>query len=468
MQCYGDVCVLGLGRAGTAAASLLADLLAEGRVSSLTVYGGLTAQANDATRALEQRGARVILGTEDVRGAYDLVVASPGIPPVSGFFHNAVLHSREIIGEPELAWRESPERWIAVTGTNGKTTTTALVGALLEQGGCDVLLVGNIGTSVSAEVRDRAPGSWFAAELSSFQLEETRDLRPRAACLLNITPDHVDWHGSMEAYAAAKERIFANMGGDDLAVVSNEDAWCRAIADRLIARGVRTCLLDVHGSPDAPCAAFVRGKRLVVRLDGGEHPLITTDELPIRGEHNIQNALAASALALAAGVSDAALCAGLSAFAPLEHRIEPCGERGGVRFINDSKATNPDSVEKALTAFPAGHVLVLLGGHDKGTDLASMADTVARTCKVAVCFGEAGPRIAAALHRAVGERAAALSIFEAPHLAEALDAAVAAAAPGDTVLLSPACSSFDEFDDYEQRGRAFKELVSRIVQTDGS
>ncbi len=464
MVFYGDVCVLGLGRAGGSAASLLAGLLAEGRVSSLTVYGGLTSKESDETRRLEELGARVILGTEDVEGCYDLAVASPGIPPASAFFRAAATRSNEIIGEPELAWRESPERWIAVTGTNGKTTTTTLVGALLQAGGRSVKLVGNIGNSVSAEVSGREPGSWFAAELSSFQLEETRLLHPRAACLLNITPDHVDWHGSMEAYAAAKERVFANMGGDDLAVVSREDSWCRAIIGRLKARGVRTCVLDVHGEPDAPCAAFVRDGMLIVRLDGVERELLRVDELPIHGEHNVQNALAASALVLDVGVSPEDVRAGLASFAPLEHRIEPCGELGGVRFVNDSKATNTDSVEKALTAFPAGRILVLLGGHDKGTDLTSMAAAIARICKAAVCFGEAGPRIAQAVRDAVAAGEGSVEILDAPHMAEALQVAFAAAEPGDAVLLSPACSSFDEFDNYVQRGRVFKQLVADLIE----
>lgn len=467
MEGYGDVCVMGSGRAGLAAARYLAGLLESGRVGALDVYAGLDSPADDDTRALEALGARVILGTEEITGGYDLAVASPGIPPHSAFFRSALSCCAEVIGEPELAWRESPERWIAVTGTNGKTTTTALVGHLLRAGGRVVRLVGNIGNSVSSEIAARPAGSWFAAELSSFQLAETRLLHPRAACLLNITPDHIDWHGSLEAYAAAKERIFANMGAGDLAVVSREDRWCRAILGRLEARCVRTCVLDVHAEPEGPCAAFVRAGRLIVRLDGTEHTLLAVDELPIRGEHNIQNALAASALVLEAGVADGDIRGGLASFVPLEHRIEPCGEAGGVRFINDSKATNTDSVEKALTAFPAGRILILLGGRDKGTGLGSLAAAVARTCKLAVCFGEAGPRIAGALRAAVAAGQGAPVVIEAPHMGEALLAAAGRAEAGDVILLSPACSSFDEFADYVQRGRAFKRLVAELIGKDG-
>lgn len=467
MEGYGAVCVLGLGRAGRAAALYLAGLLENGRVSSLDVYAGLDAAADDDTRSLEALGARVIFGTEEIAGRYDLAIASPGIPPHSAFFRSALSCCTEVIGEPELAWRESPERWIAVTGTNGKTTTTALVGHLLRAGGRAVRLVGNIGNSVSAEIAARPAESWFAAELSSFQLAETRLLHPRAACLLNITPDHIDWHGSFEEYAAAKERIFANMGAGDLAVVSREDEWCRAVIERLGTRNVRTCVLDVHTEPDGSCAAFVRDGRLIVRLDGTEHALLAIGELPICGEHNIQNALAASALALEVGVAAEDICTGLAAFTALEHRIEPCGEAGGVRFVNDSKATNTDSVEKALTAFPRGRIIVLLGGHDKGTELGSMASVVAQACKLAVCFGEAGPRIASALRATVAAGEGPFEIVEEPHMKEALLAAVERAEAGDTVLLSPACSSFDEFDDYVQRGRIFKQLVAELIEKGG-
>ena len=352
---------------------------------------------------------------------------------------------------------------MGITGTNGKTTTTSLATALLREGGRSAEAVGNIGTLITSRLAARKPGSWFVAELSSFQLATTRFLHPRVACLMNVTPDHVEWHGSMEAYAAAKEKIFANLEAGDLAVVFDGDDWCRAVIGRLDARGLRVCRVDVREDPGTPCAAFVRGGRLVVRLDGTEHELVPANDLLIKGEHNQENALVASAVALELGVADEDVCRGLLAFSPLEHRIEPCGEVSGVRFVNDSKATNTDSVEKALTAFRPGSVVLLLGGHDKGTNLASLSHAVAARCRVAVCYGAAGERIARALEDEVAASGATLEVVREPYMREAFSAACGRAQAGDVVLLSPACSSFAEFHTMEERGALFKRLAAERV-----
>jgi UDP-N-acetylmuramoylalanine--D-glutamate ligase len=296
------------------------------------------------------------------------------------------------------------------------------------------------------------------AELSSFQLAGTVHLHPHAAALLNVTPDHISWHGSLENYALAKERAFANLDEDDLAVVSDEDEWCRAAIERLEARGLRVAHLHVDGDPGTPCAAFRRDGRLVVRLDGVEHDLIAADELNIRGDHNVQNALAAAALALHAGASVEGVRAGLAAFSPLEHRIEPCGELDGVSFVNDSKATNTDAVEKALGAFAPKSVVLLLGGTDKGTDLSGVVEAARRAAHAVVCYGAAGDRIAQAF-----EGIDDVQVLRAPHMAEALEAACGVAVAGNTVLLSPACASFDEFSGFDERGRVFKALVAERI-----
>lgn len=458
---YGDVLVLGLGKTGREVARYLSG----GRAASVTLYGGRVCEEGPAADELRSAGVTVVLGTEEVEGSFDLAVASPGIPARSAFFASAKAHSAEVVGEPEFAWRESPERWVAITGTNGKTTTTALTAALLAAGGLDALAVGNIGAPVTAALAGRREGSWFVAELSSYQLATTSRMRPRIACLLNVTPDHLSWHGSMEAYALAKERAFANMGASGLAVVSCDDAWCRACAARLEGRGLRVCRLTTKGDPGTPCAAFLRGDTLVVRLDGAKTTLLPRGDLLIKGEHNVQNALAASAMALEAGVTDSAVRAGLRSFPALEHRIEPCGEAGGVRFVNDSKATNTDSVERALTAFPPRQVVLLLGGHDKGTDLTGLCEAAAASCHAIVCFGDAGTRMEGAARAACG--ADGPEVVRAERLADAFAAAVARARPGDVVLLSPACSSFDEFSDFEERGRAFKSLVASHVAAEG-
>ena len=466
-RAYGDVLVLGLGKTGQAVAAYLLSDACAGRVGTVTVYGGAKSKPGEATRELERLGARVVTGTEDVEGSYDTCVASPGISEFSDFYKAAESASATIFGEPELAWRESPERWVGITGTNGKTTTTTLTRDLLRAGGLAAEAVGNIGRMAIGEVARRGAGEWLVAELSSFQLAGTRELHPRVAVLLNVTPDHLAWHKTMENYAAAKEKIFANLDAGDLAVVSDGDAYSRAIAGRLEARGLRVCRLLAPGeepSADAACAAWeTAAGRLVVRLDGHDTDLLAKDELAIKGEHNVENALAASAAALACGVDAERVREGLRAFRPLEHRIEPCGEAAGVRFVDDSKATNTDAVSKALTAFEPGSVVILLGGHDKGTDLGAMAADVARDARVAVCFGEAGPRIAAALREQAGQ----LEVVEAAHLEQALDAGIQAARPGDVVLLSPACSSFDEFSGFEERGEVFKRLVADRIAKAG-
>lgn len=455
---FGDVCVLGLGKTGEAVAEYLLAQRDDGRVSSVTVVGGAKSAPSDESLALEHEGAKVVYGTEDVEGDFDLAIASPGISEFSDFYANGKAASKEIIGEPELAWRESPERWVGITGTNGKTTTTTLARDLLRAGGLAAEAVGNIGTMAIGEVARRASGEWLVAELSSFQLAGTVELHPHVGVLLNVTPDHLYWHKTMENYAAAKERLFRNMDAGDLAVISDGDSWCRGIAARCEARGLRVCHLLAAGEVPEPTTANAAWERtdgmLVVRLDGRDVELVNKGELSIAGEHNVENALAASALALACDVDAVDVRAGLLAFSPLEHRIEPCGELAGVRFVNDSKATNTDAVSKALTAFEPGHVVILLGGHDKGTDLSEMAADVARHAHVAVCFGEAGERIAEAVEAAGG------AVVRAEHLEQALDAGIEAARPDDTVLLSPACSSFDEFSGFEERGRAFKSLVA--------
>ncbi|MBR3314983.1 MAG: UDP-N-acetylmuramoyl-L-alanine--D-glutamate ligase [Atopobiaceae bacterium] len=458
-QPLGRVCVLGLGRTGFGVADYLVDLMPS-RVTSVDLYGGARSVPSERTEELVERGVRVVCGTDELDGTYDLAIVSPGIPESSAFFASACAHAASVIGEPEFAWRESPERWVAITGTNGKTTTTLLATELLEMGGLAAKAVGNVGVVATGEVAHRAEGSWFVAELSSFQLATAYELHPRVACLLNITPDHLEWHGSLDAYAEAKERIFANLDENDLAVVSVDDDRCREVAARLEERGLRVCRVSVFEVPDTPNAAFLREGRLVVRRDGREVPLVRRENMTLKGDHNVQNVLAASALALEAGISDAAVSQVLMSFSPLEHRIEPCGELGGVQYVNDSKATNVDSVEKALTAFEPGKVVLLLGGYDKGTSLDSLARAVAKRCRVAVCYGAAGPRIAAALrdmHVASG-----LVVAEEAHLAQAFDRAVALARRGDVVLLSPACSSFDEFSSFHERGEVFKGLVARL------
>ena len=450
--------VLGQGKTGLDVVTWALPHMGE-RVKSVTVYGGATSAENDATRALSEQGVRFVYGAEDVEGSYDVCVASPGISEFSAFFTSARAHATHIMGEPEFAYRLSPEHWIGITGTNGKTTTTSLTDHLLKASGIPSVPVGNIGDPSISKVDDRPAGEWFCAELSSYQLATTSELHPRVGILLNITPDHLAWHRTHENYALAKIKLFQNMSGDDLVVVDGEDAGIAEFYDRIDVDGKRICLV-AFDEPQGEDAAFVRECKLVVRLKGTEHVLVGVDELNISGHHNVINALCASTAALAVGADAEKIRDGLRSFMPLEHRVEPCGEIGGVRYYNDSKATNTDAVEKALTAFPNDNVILLLGGHDKGTPLEEFARNVMAHARAVVCFGEARERFMEAMDAADVD--GDVDIACADHLRDALDVARSLASRGDVVLFSPACSSFDEFSGYEERGRVFKSYLEEI------
>lgn len=450
--------VLGQGKTGLDVVAWALPHLGE-RVESVTVYGGATSTENETTRALSEQGVRFVYGTEDVEGDYDVCVSSPGISEFSAFFASARSHASQIMGEPEFAYRLSPEHWIGITGTNGKTTTTSLTDHLLKASDVASVPVGNIGDPSISKVDDRPEGEWFCAELSSYQLATTSELHPHVGILLNITPDHLAWHRTHENYALAKIKLFQNMGGDDLVVIDGEDAGIAEFIEHIDVPGKRICRV-AFDEPQGEDAAFVRDGRLVVRLRGTEHVLVGVDELNISGHHNVINALCASAAALEVGAADDKVCAGLRTFMPLEHRVEPCGEIEGVRYYNDSKATNTDAVEKALTAFPNDDVILMLGGHDKGTPLEEFAQNVMAHARAVVCFGEARDRFMDTMDAADVD--GDVDIACADHLRDALDVARSLASRGDVVLFSPACSSFDEFSGYEERGRVFKSYLDEI------
>jgi UDP-N-acetylmuramoylalanine--D-glutamate ligase len=431
---FGDVCILGLGITGKAVVRYL--LAHPGLASSITIYDGSCSEDSRAFAASLPKGVEVHLGAAEVKGSYSLAVASPGIAPHTSLYTSLAASAEEVIGEPELAWRISPKRWIAVTGTNGKTTTTSLIAHLLNGCGFSAQAAGNIGRPCIEAIESRKPGDWIVAELSSYQLHSAHRLAPDVAVLLNITPDHASWHGCHDAYAKAKERLFASMGEHALAVIDTNTEPARAIAERLRQGHVR-----------------------VVSLQDVRLPLADAAELPIKGPHNLANALAASAVAAELGADDASVAAALKSFVPLEHRFEAAGEAGGVAFINDSKATNTDAAIQAVGAFAGtGSAIALFGGHDKGTDLGDLVSACEDAVRVAVCYGACGERFAAAFSAAPGIR-----VKLAGHLADAFELAVALAEPGETVLLSPACASFDEFTGFEQRGAAFKAMAAAYV-----
>ncbi len=440
--------VLGLGKSGLAVARHMIDL-----GSAVTVYAG---KSSDAARVsaceLEERGAKVLFDTEDVEGSYDLCVASPGIPQTGSFYQSALEASVELISEPEYAWRQSPGNWISVTGTNGKTTTTALLAHTLNESGFRAYACGNIGTTTIEAVEHRRDREVLVAELSSYQLASACELSPRIAVLLNITPDHISWHGSLGAYRAAKLKSFENMAAGQTAVITSSLDGYADIARDLRDRGIRVIIVGIRSESDC---AYVdeNGVLVCVGPQGETHKLVDVGSLHIKGAHNVENALVAASAALDFGCDVSDISAALGSFAALEHRIEPAGEVAGIRFFNDSKATNVDATLKALTAFVGDNLVLLLGGRDKGTDLSELAAACAEANAAAVCYGEACERVHAALSQA------GVSCKKAKSMKEAFDCACTIASAGDVVLLSPACASFDEFESFEQRGDAFKSYV---------
>jgi UDP-N-acetylmuramoylalanine--D-glutamate ligase len=415
--------VVGLRRSGLAACAAIRRMWPDAEV--------VAADADPATdvRAVDGLGVEVRLGPDPVvADGLTALVKSPGVPGEAAQVAAVRAAGVPVWSEVELAARMLPANPIAgVTGTNGKTTTTHLVGAMLAAGGIECEVAGNVGRAITELPGRIAPGAWIACELSSFQLEDIDTLRCRVALLLNVTPDHLDRHGSLEAYLGAKLRIFENQDAGDTAVLNGDDPVVRA--------------------------ASVPGRGRRVWFGASDRGSIDWEHARLRGDHNLENALGAAAVARAAGVGDAAIDAALRAFDPPPHRLESVASGGGVEWVNDSKATNPDAVLKALTAFDRG-VHLILGGSLKGSSYSALARAVhAGPVVHSYVIGAAADAIADSLDEA------GAGYTRCGTLERAVEAAAAAARPGDTVLLSPACASFDQFRDYEQRGDRFRELA---------
>jgi UDP-N-acetylmuramoylalanine--D-glutamate ligase len=423
----GRYLVVGLRRSGLAACEAIA------RVWPGSQIVAADARSDADVTALAALGVETHLGSGivPVEGLTALI-KSPGVPGEVPQVAAARAAGVPVWSEVELAARMLPNPIAGVTGTNGKTTTTHLVGAMLRAGGLPCEVAGNVGRPLSELAGRIDAGVWIACELSSFQLEDIDRLRCRVAVVLNLTPDHLDRHGDMAAYVRCKLRILENQAAGDTAVLNGDDPLLRA--------------------------ASLPGAGERVWFTAADRDGIDWAHARLRGEHNLENALAAAAAARAAGVGDAAIDAALRAFHPPPHRLEPVAGAGGVEWVNDSKATNPDATIKALTAFDSG-VHLILGGSLKGGSFDALAQAVA-----------AGPVVCAYLIGAAAVALAdALAAAGAPHrrcgtLEEAVRAAAAAAVPGDTVLLSPACASFDQFRDYEHRGDRFRELARTAAQ----
>ncbi|MGC0771696.1 MAG: UDP-N-acetylmuramoyl-L-alanine--D-glutamate ligase [Candidatus Acidiferrum sp.] len=440
------VLVVGLARTGVSTA-----LFCAGRGAQVTAtdshteieMGEVIARLKDAGVTLELGGHR-----EKTFLDQDLIIPSPGVPADEAHLQSARAKGVTVWSEIELAYRFLKGSLIGITGSNGKTTTTSLVEHILKTAGMQTILAGNIGTPLIGCVEAMKDDTWTVVELSSFQLELIDRFRPNVGVFLNLTPDHLDRHHTMEAYGAAKARLFENQTGDDAAVLNADDAAATPYAPSLprvywFSRKQRVAQ-----------GAYVRDGEIVFRQNGAEEILLKLGDIPLAGAHNVENVLAAAAAARLAGAPAAAIAKGVRSFAGVEHRLEFVAEIGGVRYFNDSKATNVDATLKALYAFP-GRILVILGGKDKGSDYTVLQKPLREKAILALLIGAAAEKIEKQISGSV-------ALERAETIERAVQTASHAAQRGDVVLLAPACASFDQFQNYEHRGRVFKDLVREL------
>jgi UDP-N-acetylmuramoylalanine--D-glutamate ligase len=438
MQLNGvNALVVGMKKSGIASAKLLLREGADVRATDLKPLAELPEAAALGIPFAQQ--------TPAVFEGCDLIVLSPDVPSDLPPLEAARQRGVHVLGEVELAAPFLKGKTIGITGSNGKTTTTSLTGHILQGAGLPVQVGGNIGTPVTAMIDSSRADGWNVLELSSFQLETITEFRAHIGLALNVTQNHLDRHHTFEKYAAAKGRLFETMQAGDFAILNAEDRICASYAQRTVAKAQW-----FSSKRQVTPGASLCGDRLV--LD--DQPLMEAGEIPIRGRHNIENVLAAAIAAARAGVSHAAIAAAVRTFHAVEHRLEFVRNVSGVDFYNDSKATSVDATLKAVDAFP-GNLWVILGGKDKGLDYSLMREPLAAKARAVLLIGAASPKIADQLRGAV-------ELVDAKTLDQAVERAYATAQPGDTVLLAPACASFDQFRSYEHRGEVFKQIVNQL------
>ncbi len=440
------VLVVGLGKSGLAAALFLRHKGAQVTVSDVRSAEAL---AKDIPALLEE-GIMVEAGGHGLLTfrRQDLIVVSPGVPLDTPELLQVKSFGLPIIGEVELAAYFLKGKMLAITGSNGKTTTTALTGEILEKAGMPTLVGGNIGVPVIDLVEQSKDDTWSVLEISSFQLESTVEFHPNIAVILNITPDHLDRHGTFENYARAKERIFAAMNEHDCVVLNADNA---PTADAAARTTTKTHWFSLEHPVDQ--GAWLQEGSLVFRAaKGGEvERIMPLKGIPLKGTHNVENVLAAVVASRLVGVSAEAIRSAVEGFQAVEHRLEYVATVNGVEFYNDSKATNVDATAKAVAAFSSG-VHLIMGGKDKGSPYTILNDLLRERVRAVYTIGSASAKIEAQLRGMV-------PILACETLQKAVNEAANAAHPGEVVLLAPACSSFDQFENYEHRGRVFKELV---------
>jgi UDP-N-acetylmuramoylalanine--D-glutamate ligase len=442
------VLVVGLGRSGVASALFLKQRGAQVTVSDSKPQE----QLGEEISVLLDHGIAIETGGHGERTFHgqDLIVVSPGVPVDSPPLVQARALGEPVIGEIELAARFLPKNIVAITGSNGKTTTTTLTGEIIAAGGYATYVGGNIGTPAVSLVDAARPDSVIVLEVSSFQLETIQIFRPKVAVVLNVTPDHLDRHRTFETYVDAKARIFENQQADDFAVLNGDDSVCVGLAGRTPAQ-----VFWFSRKKEVQQGTFVRDGRILFRDSAGQTEIMLASEIPLKGAHNLENSLAAVCAGVVMKCVPERIRAAVHNFKAVEHRLEYVATIRGVEYYNDSKATNVDATIKALESFPA-NIHLILGGKDKGSDYTVLNDLLRERVKYVYTIGAAAEKIEYQIKEAA-------ETVHAKSLDNAVQRASANAQPGDIVLLAPACASFDQFRNYEHRGKVFKELVQGLA-----
>ena len=444
------VLIVGLGKSGVAAAEAMVKVGAAVSVQDSKTEDKIDPQLMEF---LKEHDIECFLGKipEDM-SAFDMLIVSPGVPLDLGFIKEAKASGTEIIGELEVAYRTGKGNYVAITGTNGKTTTTTLVGEIYKASGRSTYVVGNIGVAVISKALTAEDNDWLVTECSSFQLESIKDFKPEVSAILNLTPDHLDRHKTMENYGDAKAQIFANQDSDQYCVVNYDDKVCFALAEKCEAK-----VVPFSRKEELDFGAYVSGDKIVIKDEkGAVIEFCEVDELKIPGAHNLENALAACAIGYFGGIEADVISEVLKTFSGVEHRIELCDEIKGVRYVNDSKGTNPDAAIKAIEAMKE-NIILIAGGYDKNSEYDEFTAAFEGRVKALLLLGTTAGKIKAAAEEAGFTGSIILEDMEA-----CVKEAYRIAQPGDVVLLSPACASWDMYKSFEERGRHFKECVSRL------
>jgi UDP-N-acetylmuramoylalanine--D-glutamate ligase len=445
--------VLGAGKSGIASAKFLA---AGGATVALHDKKPLESWSDEA-KSLKEKKIGLVDGNLPswLLDQIDLVVISPGVPTNSIPARYVDRKDGEVIGEVELAYRFTKGRIVGITGSNGKTTTTTLIGELLKNAGIETQVGGNIGTPLIDLIETSSENGWTVCELSSFQLETIKEFRPNVAICLNVTPNHLDRYDFFSDYAAAKHRIFMNQTADDVAILNADDeitaSWASGLKANVVLFSVKKELEE---------GLFLRGRELVCRANGKEKVLTTREEIFLRGLHNVENVLASLAAGLACGASPDSMRETIANFKGVEHRIEFVAEIEGVKFYNDSKATSVDATLKALEALAEtdGKTVLILGGRGKNAPYAPLADLIEKSVRKLVLIGEDAENIESQLQTHA-------EIVRAASMPDAVIKSFESAERGDSVLLAPACASFDMFKSFEERGKTFKQEIANLQAT---